>query len=76
MTLSAQQLRAIERGEAIELTIEGTRCIVLRQDIYQRDVVLQASSQNTSTRGIYPAVVKALDRFDESPEQYLEYMNE
>jgi hypothetical protein len=77
MTLSAQQLQAIEHGEAIELTIDGTHCVVLRQDVYQRDVIPRiASSEDTSPRGTYPAVLKALDRFDEAPEQYLEYLDE
>jgi hypothetical protein len=70
MTLSAQQLQAIEQGKTIELTIAGTHCVLLRQDVYQRDVYQQgASPQESSPREMYPAVVKAIDQFDESPEQ-------
>ena len=72
MNISAEQIQAIEQGEAVELAIHGTRCVVLRQDIYERvKLVLEPSPRET-----YPAVLKALDRDDESPEQYLEYLNE
>jgi len=72
MTLSAEQLQAIEAGEAIELTIDGTRCVVVRHDVYDRvKRVIEPSPRET-----YPAVLKALDKFDESPEQYLEYLND
>ena len=72
MTLSAQQLQAIEHGETIALTIEGTHCVVLRQDVYQR----ATSPAELSPREMYPAVLRALDQFDESPEQYIEYLDE
>ena len=75
MTLSAQQLQAIEQGETIELTIEGTHCVLLRQDVYQRDICQQGPSpEESSPRQMYPAVLRAIEQFDESPEQYLEYL--
>lgn len=72
MTLTAQQLQAIEHGKTIEIMIEGTHCVVLRQDVYQR----AGSSVEPGPRETYPAVLKALDSFDEAPQQYLEYLNE
>jgi hypothetical protein len=72
MTLTTEQLHAIEAGEAIELTIDGTRCIIVRQDIYDR----AQQVVDPSPRETYPAVLKALEKFDESPEQYLEYLND
>ena len=72
MTLSAEQLQAIEAGEAITLTIDGTHCVVLRQDIFERAQL----AIEPSPRQSYPAVLKVLDELDESPEQYLEYLNE
>ncbi|MEX2172383.1 MAG: hypothetical protein WD851_23890 [Pirellulales bacterium] len=72
MTLSAEQLQAISEGEAVELTIKGTHCVVLRHDLYERvKRVIEPSPRDT-----YPAVLKALDKFDETPEQYLEYLND
>lgn len=77
MTLSAQQLQAIAHGETIELTIDGTHCVVVRQDVYERGLGQQAlSPPAASPRELYPAVLKALAPFDESPEQYLEYLDE
>lgn len=72
MVLSAQQLQAIEQGEAVELTLDGTRCVVVRKDVYQT----VASAAEPNARETYPAVLKALDQFDESPDQYLEYLDE
>ena len=72
MTLTTQQLQAISAGEAIELTIEGTPCVVLRHDVYERVKL----AIEPSPRESYPAVLKVLDAFDESPEQYLEYLSD
>ena len=36
MELSTEQIRALENGEAVPITIEHTRCVLLRTDIYER----------------------------------------
>ena len=36
MELSTDQIRALENGEAVPVTIEHTRCVILRTDIYER----------------------------------------
>ena len=36
MELSTDQMRAIENGEVVPVTINHTRCIILRTDIYER----------------------------------------
>jgi hypothetical protein len=72
MTLSTDQWQAIVDGQAVELIIQGTRCVVIRQDLYER----AASMIETNPRQSYGAVLKVLDQFDESPEQYLEYLND
>jgi len=72
MTFSAEQWHAIEVGQPVALTIMGTRCVVIRQDVYERS----ASVIEPSPRQSYAAVLRALDECDESPEQYLEYLNE
>lgn len=72
MTLSAQQLQAISEGEAVELTIHGTHCVLMPRDLY-----LQTNpSDESSPRESYATVLKVLDGFDDTPEQYLEYLNE
>ena len=36
MELSTDQIRALENGEAVSVTIKHTRCVILRTDIYER----------------------------------------
>ena len=36
MELSTAQRRALENGEAVPVTINHTRCIILRTDVYER----------------------------------------
>ena len=36
MELSANQIRAVESGEAVSITVEQTQCILIRADIYDR----------------------------------------
>jgi hypothetical protein len=34
--LSTDQIRALENGAAVPVTIKHTRCVILRTDIYER----------------------------------------
>jgi hypothetical protein len=36
MELSAAQMRAIENGEAVPITVGHTRCVLIREDLYER----------------------------------------
>ena len=36
MELSAAQMQAIENGEAVPITVGHTKCVLLREDFYQR----------------------------------------
>ena len=36
MELSAAQVRAIENGEAVPITVGHTRCVLIREDLYER----------------------------------------
>jgi hypothetical protein len=36
MELSAAQVRAIENGEAVRITVGHTRCVLIREDLYER----------------------------------------
>ena len=42
MELSTDQIRALENGEAVPVTIKHTRCVILRTDIYARVQALLA----------------------------------
>ena len=66
MTLTKEQQQALQKGESIRIEVDGTRCVLIREDLYDE----------ASPRASYAAVLKALDKDDESPEQYLEYLDE
>jgi hypothetical protein len=36
MELSSEQIRAVENGEAVPVTVQHTRCVLIRADIYAR----------------------------------------
>lgn len=36
MKLSAEQERAIQLGQAIDVTVGGARCVLLRKDVFER----------------------------------------
>ena len=36
MELSAEQIRAVENGEAVSVIVQHTQCILIRADIYKR----------------------------------------
>lgn len=36
LELSTDQIRALENGEVVPITINHTRCVILRTDIYER----------------------------------------
>jgi hypothetical protein len=40
MKLSAEQERAIQSGQAVQVNVAGAKCILLRKDIYDRDEVV------------------------------------
>jgi len=71
MTLTPEQRTAIESGESVSIVVDGTRCVLVRQDVYDETQRLL----DFSPRPTYPAVLKALDR-DDDPQHYLEYLNE
>jgi len=43
MTLTAEQELAVQRGQAVEISVGGAPCIVLRKDIYEQDQSLDTS---------------------------------
>jgi hypothetical protein len=36
MELSAAQIQAIESGEAVPITVGHTKCVLIREDLYER----------------------------------------
>ena len=36
MNLTAEQQQAIEKGEAVEMTVDGRPCVLLSREVYDR----------------------------------------
>ena len=36
MTLTSEQKLALEHGEAVPLTLDGTECVVVRREVFER----------------------------------------
>jgi hypothetical protein len=79
MTLTADQVSKVNEGQPVTVTPPevGAECVLLRADVYARirNLLIYDDSE-MDPREAYPAVLKALDEDDESPAQYLEYLNE
>jgi hypothetical protein len=43
MHLTSEQEQAIQKGQAIQVDIAGTPCVLLRKDIYDRDETVDFS---------------------------------
>ncbi len=36
MNLSNEQIQALDRGQAVPLTVDGRACVVIRREVYER----------------------------------------
>ncbi len=43
MNLTAEQEQALHSGQAVQVTVAGTACVLLRKDVYDRGEVLDYS---------------------------------
>ena len=50
MNLSTDQFKAVEAGQPVPIILEGTECVVLRKDVYERvkGIVQAASGEHTA----------------------------
>jgi hypothetical protein len=71
MNLTQDQEKAIQAGQAIEVEVAGTPCVILPKQTYREMLEAEVSIRET-----YGAVLNAIDQDDESPEQYLEYLKD
>jgi hypothetical protein len=71
MDLSAEQFRALASGEAVPMEINGTSCVLLREDIYGRvKTILDVETaypliDETSREGWDAPGMQDYDRYDE-----------
>jgi hypothetical protein len=60
--LSTDQIRALENGEAVPVTINHTKCFILRTDIYERVQALLDSED------VYPLIDETFREGWEAPD--------
>ena len=68
MTLTIEQERAIQKGQAVNVTVAGAPCVVLRKDIYDLGEVLDYSPWSAAEMDLLAAEAAELlagDGFDE-----------
>jgi hypothetical protein len=66
--LTAEQERAIQNGQAVNVTVAGAVCVVLRKDVYERGEPLNYSPWTTEEMDLLAAETADLlagDGFDE-----------
>ncbi len=69
MNLSGDQLKALQSGSPVPLNLDGTDCVVLRKDVYEKVKRLIYDDSEMDPRETYPAVLAAWDQ-DDSPNDF------
>ncbi len=72
MILSADQLKALQSGSPVPVKLDGTDCVVLRKDLYDKVKGLIYDDSEMDPRETYPAVLAAWDQ-DDNPDDYESY---
>jgi hypothetical protein len=73
--LSAEQIQAVENGEAVSVTVQRTPCVLIRADIYERVKVLLEITEayplldETFREGWEAPGMADYDRYDELKSQ-------
>ena len=71
MKLSAEQERAVHRGQAVQVSVGGAECVLLRKDVYERDEVVDFSPWTPEEMDLLAAETANLlagDAFDQPDE--------
>ncbi len=73
MNLSADQLKALDRGQAVPLNIDERKCVVVRRDVYERAKDLSCDDTEMDPSEAYPLVDEVMadaDANDPTLESY------
>lgn len=60
MNLTVDQVASIKHGRAVPLAVEGTRCVVVREDVFERISKL-IDYGDMDPREAYPSTLAAWD---------------
>ncbi len=74
MNLSGDQLKALQSGSPVPLNLDGTDCVVLRMDVYDKvkKLIYDDSEMDPDPRETCPAVLAAWDQ-DDNPDDCESY---
>jgi hypothetical protein len=62
MNLTEQQVQSVESGAPVPVVIAGTRCILIREDIFERvKNVIEYDASEMDPEEAYPAILEAWD---------------
>jgi hypothetical protein len=59
MVLTQQQRDAVGQGEAVPLVVDGNRCVLVREDVYER--AKRVIDTEMDPQEAYPAILEAWD---------------
>lgn len=64
MTLTPQQSHLLSSGAAVPLTIDGTPCVLLRQDVFERQSALEYDSSPWTEDEMIALAERTFDELD------------
>jgi hypothetical protein len=67
-------MKALDHGEPVPVKIDDKECIVVQKHVFER--LKNQVFDDMSPREAYPAVLKVIDKDDENPDQYLDYLQD
>ena len=74
MNLTQEQVQAINRGEAVSVTVEGTKCMLVREEVYSRvQRVLEGALDGDTVYDLIDAAMSDDDANDPGLERYQKY---
>jgi propanediol utilization protein len=74
MNLTQEQVQAINRGEAVSVTVEGTKCMLVREEVYSRvQRVFEGALDGDTVYDLIDAAMSDDDANDPGLESYQRY---
>ena len=66
MTLTLQQMNAIQHGEAVHVTVDQTECVVVRKDVFQKIRQVAYDDSDWSDEELEAVAAQMFDALDNS----------
>ena len=66
MTLTSEQTRAIQNGQAVSVTVDQTECVVVRKDVFQKIRQLAYDDSEWSDEEMEAAAAGMFDALDDA----------